>query len=152
VKLFGRKRKRESDEEEKELVLDTEAEEQAPDQDDSDAKVKAEGTAEGDAPLEEKASAPGGDLLTEIGAEADSEIEAEETALGGEGGPSQADDSLDAGLLDIFRDAKEEVGETTLASELEDVPVQDLLNDLLGLRHHLGVGPQARAETGEDSK
>ncbi len=148
MKLFGRKRKRENDEEEKELVLDTEAEEQAPDQDDSDAKVKAEG----DAPLEEKASAPGGDLLTEIGAEADSEIEAEETALGGEGGPSQADDSLDAGLLDIFRDAKEEVGETTLASELEDVPVQDLLNDLLGLRHHLGVGPQARAETGEDSK
>ncbi|KPK46946.1 MAG: hypothetical protein AMJ77_04720 [Dehalococcoidia bacterium SM23_28_2] len=152
MRLFGRKRKRESDGEEKELVLDTEAEEQAPDQDDSDAEVKTEAAAEGDAPPEEKASAPEGDLLGQIGAEADSEIEAGEAALEAEGGASKEDDSLDPDLADIFRDAKEEVEEGTLAAELENVPVQDLLNDLLGLGHHLGIGSRGRAETGEDSK
>jgi hypothetical protein len=140
MKLFRRKRERESGEQERELVLDTEAEEQAPGQDDSAA------------PPEQRAAASEGDLLTRIGAEADSEMEAEEAALKGEGGSSQGDDSLDPGLLDIFRDAKNEVQESTLAAELEDVPVQDLLSDLLGLSRSLARGPRARTETGEDSK
>jgi hypothetical protein len=126
MRFFRLRRKPESDEEEKELVLDADAEEEAP--------------------------APAGDLLVQIGAEADAEIAAEEEASKTEGGSPQESDSLDPDLLDIFRSAKEEVEESTLASELEDIPAQDLLSDLVGVSHYLRTMPRPPAEPGQDRK
>jgi hypothetical protein len=126
MKFFRLRRKPESAEEEKELVLDADAEEEAP--------------------------APAGDLLAQIGAEADAEIAAEEGAAEAEGGSPQGGDSLDPDLLDIFRSAKEEVEESTLASELEDIPAQDLLSDLMGVSHRLRTMPRPPAEPGQDRK
>jgi hypothetical protein len=142
MRFFRLRRKPESAEEEKELVLDTDAEVQALSQD----------TPEADTPTEEEAPAPEGDLLAQIGAEADAEIEAEKKAPETEGGSPQGGDSLDPDLLDIFRTAKEEVEESTLASELEDIPAQDLLSDLVGVSDHLRAMPRARSKPSQDRK
>lgn len=64
----------------------------------------------------------------------------------------QEEDDLDPGLLDIFRDAKSEVEESTLASELEEVPVTDLLSELSSIGIRLGIPPGGRPrERGEDT-
>lgn len=73
-------------------------------------------------------------------------MEAEEKSPEAEGGAPQGDDPLDPDLVDIFRDAKNEVLEGTLASELEAIPIQDLLSDLKGVSDRLGVEPRAHAE------
>lgn len=165
MRLFRMKGKSEAGEEEKELVLDTEAEAE------SDApagplvtevkptpEVK---TAEPAVDAPEGAPAPRGDLLARIGAEADAEIAAEEAAAteetdATEGKPPSEDDELDPELLDIFRDARNEVEESTLASELEDISAQELLNDAVGVGHRLGIsveGPVGKTdgEVGEPS-
>jgi hypothetical protein len=144
MKLFRVGRKPKSGEENRELVLDTEAEPQAPVQDETGTEVEAEAPADA-APAEAEARAPEGDLLTQIGAEADSEIEAE-------GGSPQEDEPLDPELLDIFREAKNEVLESTLASELEDIPAQDLLTDLMGVSRQLGTALRARARPDKGRK
>lgn len=133
MRFFRLRRKPESGEEEKELVLDTDAEPQALAQDTPEAEEEA------DTPSEGEALAPEGDLMTQIGAEA-------------EGGSPQGDDPLDPDLLDIFRAAKNEVQESTLASELEDIPAQDLLSDLVGVSHRLHAMPRPPAEPGQDRK
>ena len=149
MKLFRIKRKPKSGEENMELVLDTETEAQAPAQDETGAEVEAEAPADTPAPdaapAEGEAPAPQGDLLTQIGAEADSEIEAE-------GDSPQEDEPLDPELLDIFREAKNEVLESTLASELEDIPAQDLLTDLMGVSRQLGTALRARAQPDKGRK
>lgn len=149
MKLFRIKRKPKSGEENRELVLDTETEAQAPAQDETGAEVEAEAPADTPAPdaapAEGEAPAPQGDVLTQIGAEADSEIEAE-------GDSPQEDEPLDPELLDIFREAKNEVLESTLASELEDIPAQDLLTDLVGVSRQLGTALRARARPDKGRK
>jgi hypothetical protein len=140
MKLFRVGRKPKSGEENRELVLDTEAEAEAPVQDEVEAGAPADA-----APAEGEAPAPQGDLLTQIGAEADSEIEAE-------GDSPQEDEPLDPELLDIFREAKNEVLESTLASELEDIPAQDLLTDLMGVSRQLGTALRARARADKGRK
>jgi murein DD-endopeptidase MepM/ murein hydrolase activator NlpD len=57
-----------------------------------------------------------------------------------------AEEALDPDLLDIFRDAKQEAEDGTLVSELEDVPISDLLMDLRSITQRLGVRPTHRAE------
>ena len=154
MKLFRVRRKPKTGEENKELVLDTDAEAQAPIQETTDAEGKAEASAdtstpdatpEAAAPDQEEEPAPEGDLLVQIGAEADSEIEAEEKAL-------EEDDALDPDLIDIFREAKNEVEESTLASELENIPTQDLLSDLVSVSRRLGKLPRASAGRGQGRK
>jgi hypothetical protein len=149
MKLFRVRRKPKSGEENRELVLDTEAEPQAPVQDETGAEVEAEAPADTPAadaaPTEGEAPAPEGDLLTRIGAEADSEIEAE-------GDSPQEEEPLDPELLDIFREAKNEVQESTLASELEDVPARDLLTDLMGVSRQLGTALRARSRSDKGGK
>jgi hypothetical protein len=153
MRFFRLRRKPESDEEERELVLDTDAEAQALAQDTLEAEEKApQSAAEADSLTEGEAPAPEGHDLAQIGAEADAEIEAEEEAREAEGGSPQGGDSLDPDLLDIFRAAKDEVQESTLASELEDIPAQDLLSDLVGISHHLRTMPRAHAEPGQEQK
>jgi hypothetical protein len=137
MRFFRRSRNKENDEKERELVLDTDTEPQALAQ---------------DTPAEGEAPAPEGDLLAQIGAEANAEIAAEEGAPEAEGGSPQGGDSLDPDLLDIFRAAKDEVQESTLASELEDIPAQDLLSDLVGISHDLRAMPRAHAEPDQDRK
>jgi hypothetical protein len=62
------------------------------------------------------------------------------------------DDPLDPDLVDIFREAKNEVEEITLASELEDIPTQDLLTDLVGVRRRLSIAARDRAKPNEGRK
>jgi hypothetical protein len=145
MRLFRPRRKPKSDQEEKELVLDTDAEAQAPAQDRADAEVKTEAPADAELSVEEQAPVPEADLLAQIAAATDSEIEAED-------GSAQEDDPLDPELLDIFREAKNEVQESTLASELEDIPVQDLLGYLQGVKRGLSAVQRARAQPGERQK
>jgi hypothetical protein len=148
MKLFRLKRKPESGQEEKELVLDTNAEAQAPAQDTTEAGVEAAAPPDAlfpDAESEAEAPAPEGDLMTQISAETNSEIEAEEKA-------SEEDDSLDPDLVDLFREAKNEVEESTLASELEDIAAQELLSDLVNISESLSKTLRARPEAGKDGK
>jgi hypothetical protein len=153
MRFFRLRRQDESGEEEKELALDTDAEPQALAQDTPEAEEKApESAPEADTPTEGEAPAPEGDLLAQIGAETDAETKAEEEAPETEGGSPQADDSLDPDLLDIFRSAKNEVQESTLASELDDIPAQDLLIDLVGVSHRLRAMPRPPAEPDQDRK
>jgi hypothetical protein len=153
MRFFRLRRKPESDEEEKELVLDADTEEEALAQDIIEAEEEApQSAAEAATPTAEEAPAPAGDLLAQLGAEADAEIEAEEKAPETEGGSPQGGDSLDPDLLNIFRSAKEEVQESTLASELEDIPAQDLLSDLVGVSHRLRAMPRSHAGPGQEQK
>lgn len=46
-------------------------------------------------------------------------------------------------LLDIFRDAREESEDATLVKELDNVPMDDLLTDIVSLSQQLGVTPTA---------
>jgi hypothetical protein len=151
MKLFRVRRKPKSGEEDKELVLDTDAGASAPDAAAvAEVPTQEEATApdaavEAEAPAQEEAPAPEGDLLTQIGAEADNEVEAEEKA-------SEEDDPLDPDLVDIFREAKNEVEEITLASELEDIPTHDLLTDLVSVRRRLSIAARDRAKPNEGRK
>jgi len=149
MKLFRLRRKPESGEEEKELILDTDAEEQAPAQEMAEAETGASADAPTAAAAPEYAAqaetpTPAGDLLTQIGAEVASENEAAEKTPENDPGSPQGDDSLDPDLLELFREAKNEVVETTLASELPDIPMQDLLSDLENVSQRLGITPRAR--------
>jgi len=88
-----------------------------------------------------KAPPPQDNLLAQIGAEADAELATEEAAAAEGGSPSEKDE-LDPELLDIFRDARNEVQESSFAAELEDISAQQLLDDLAGVSQRLGVPPR----------
>ena len=151
MKLFRLRRKPESGEEEKELILDTDAEGQAPAQEMTEAEAEAGASADAPTP-EAAAEAPAteGDLLAEIGAEAASESEAAEKTPENDPGLPQEDDPLDPDLLDLFREAKNEIVESTLASELPDIPIQDLLSELVSVSERLGARPRARTDPSND--
>lgn len=91
--------------------------------------------------------APTDDLLAQMSAEAESEVAAEEAALDGQQ-PSE-DDELDPELLDIFRDAKKEVQESSLASELEDISAQELVSEAATISQRLGM-PEKRSASDSD--
>jgi murein DD-endopeptidase MepM/ murein hydrolase activator NlpD len=57
--------------------------------------------------------------------------------------PAAADggDPLDPGLLDIFRDAKQETEESSLAAEVEDIPISELLAEITTISGRLGIDP-----------
>lgn len=97
--------------------------------------------------------APQADPLASLTADIEPEPPEEEPS---EEKPAAEDDPLDSGLLDIFRDAKNEVVDSTLASELEDVPIQKLLEELAGVSLRLGITPrlptlEARADQKEEA-
>jgi murein DD-endopeptidase MepM/ murein hydrolase activator NlpD len=56
--------------------------------------------------------------------------------------PPAADAVGSDDLLDIFRDAKEEAQDGTLASEVEHITIGDLLGDLTGITKGLGIPPR----------
>lgn len=98
--------------------------------------------AAGDTP--EETPPPQDNLLAQIGAEADAEM-AKEEAEAAEADSAGDKDELDPELLDIFRDARNEVQESSLAAELDDIAVQELLNELLGIGSRLGIAAQGPA-------
>ena len=62
---------------------------------------------------------------------------------------SEAEDTLDSDLLDIFIEAKAETEESSLAASLEEVGISDLLGEVLQVGRRLGVhapAPTSRAE------
>ena len=141
MKLF-RKRKPGNAEEEDELLLDGDAEEGYI----RDVTEAATG-APTDPPAQAEVVVPVDDPIAQMRADATSAA-ASENPL--EGAPTSPGDLLDAGLLDLFREAKEEVEETTLASQLPDIPIQELLGDLVSLSQRLGVEPRPRLEANPD--
>jgi hypothetical protein len=136
VKLF-RKRKPENDEEADDLFdADAAEEDSGPEM----AEAAASPAAEAEPILATD------DPLAQMRAEAAGETAVAETPAEG-GAPSPPpDDPLDAGLMDLFREAKNEVEESTLASELPDIPIQDLLSDLVDVSQSLGITPRVRAQ------
>ena len=149
MKLF-RRRKSENVEEEDELALDADAAEE-----DSIREItEAETGASTDSPAQAGAVPPADDPLAQMRAEAAAEVAAAENPPEGAPASPQPDDTLDAGLMDLFREAKNEVQESTLASELPDIPIQDLLGDLVSVSRRLGVRPRPRprAEPGPAGK
>ena len=139
MKLF-RKRKPEHAEEEDELLLDAD-----PAQEDSIREMtEAETGASTDPLAQAEAGPPTNDLFAQMRADADAEIAAAENPPEGAPASPKPDDVLDAGLMDLFREAKNEVQESTLASELPDIPIQDLLGDLVSVSRRLGVRPRPR--------
>ena len=157
MKLFRMRRKPESGEEEKELVLDTDAQEEAFAQEMTEAE--AETGASAGAPTPEAAASPAAqaaatpppdDPLAQIRADAAGEIAAGEKPPEGGAASPQPDDPLDPDLLELFREAKNEVVESILASELPDIPIQDLLSDLVSVSQELEIALPARAKPNLD--
>ncbi|KPK46947.1 MAG: hypothetical protein AMJ77_04725, partial [Dehalococcoidia bacterium SM23_28_2] len=140
MKLFRLKGKPGSGKEERELVLDTGVEEeQAPAEEESGAESEAMAEVAAETEATAEAAVPERVVVVQIGAEADSETKAE-------GGPSQEDEPLDPGLVDVFRDAEKEVQEIPPASELQDIPIQELLSDLVGVSRRLGITSRVQPE------
>jgi hypothetical protein len=148
VKLFRTRRKPDNGEEEKELVLDTDAEERGPAEETAEAGAPAtDGAPEvADLAAEAGATPTPGDPLAEMRAEAAAETAAGEKPPEGTAESPAPDDPMDSGLLELFREAKNEVQETTLASELPDIPIQDLLGDLVNIRQELRTTAVIRPE------
>lgn len=141
MRLF-RRRKPENAEEEDELVLDRDAAEE-----DSIREItEAETGASTDSPAQAGAVPPADDPLAQMRADAAAEVAAAENPPEGAPASPQPVDALDAGLMDLFLEAKNEVQESTLASELPDIPIQDLLGDLVSVSRRLGVKPRPRLE------
>jgi len=142
MKLF-RKRKPENAEEEDDLLSDADTAEE-----DSVRDVTEAATGASTDPPAQTGVVPADDPIAQMRADAAAEAAAAENPL--EGAPATPGDPLDSDLLDLFREAKEEVEETTLASQLPDIPIQELLGDLVTLSQRLGVKPRSRLEVNPD--
>jgi hypothetical protein len=145
------KRKPEDGAEEKELVLDTEDEATPSAMVEAEAKAgepEAAATPEAAAGLEGQTlpSAAEADPLAQFRPDGPDQIAAGDEAPEGAPASPQPDDALAPDLFDIFREAKNEVEESTLASEMPDIPIEELLGDLVSISRRLGVSPQARAK------
>jgi hypothetical protein len=138
VKLF-RRRKPENGEAEDELAFEAEED---PGQETAEAALEAASGAAAEAGPILAADDP----LAQMRADAAAETAAAETPSEGAAPSPKPDDPLDAGLMDLFLEAKNEVEESTLASDLEDIPIQDLLSDLVSVSDDLGITPRLRAQ------
>ena len=146
MKLF-RRRKPENGEEEDELVLDTDAVEEDSGQKVAEARAETAVTPQGDSAVQaDLIPSDSGDPLLQLPSEATEEILAEDKPPPVDPTLPQREDPLDPDLLDLFREAKNEVQETTLASELPNIPIQDLLSDLVSVSQELGITPRVRAQ------
>ena len=137
MKLF-RRRKPENGEEEDELAFEAEED---PGQETAEAALEA---AVG--PAADAGPTRPDDPLAQMMAEAAAETAAAETPSEGAAPAPNPDDPLDARLMDLFREAKNEVEESTLASDLEDIPIQNLLSDLVSVSERLGITPRLRTQ------
>lgn len=100
-------------------------------------------------PLEGMSQLPEPDPLAGIQADAMAADAADALSLAGapaEGAAGGVPPDLGSDLLDVFREAKQENEEGSLASELEDVSIGDLLGDVMGISSRLGIKPTQRRE------
>lgn len=139
MKLF-RKRKADNAEEDDELLLDPDAAEE-----DSIRETIETPGASIDPPAETGAVPSADAILAQVGADMSAEDLTEDAPAS-----PQPGDALDPDLLDLFREAKDEVEEATLASQLPDIPIQELLSDLENLSQSLGIASRVRAEPRPD--
>ena len=86
-----------------------------------------------------------GDLIPEISAPPDSNPRGRPPENGA--AALETDEPLDPALEQLFREANAEAEEGVLVSELPDIPIQDLLNELVALGRRLGIEPSAHAES-----
>src|SRR4030042_2076331 len=104
---------------------------------------------EGLASTQEETPALEGDPLVELGAKVGSEAD-----TGGRlplnGAAPETDEPLDPALVRLFLEANAEAQESLAASELPDIPIQDLLNELVSLGRCLGLEPPARAQPAKE--
>jgi len=143
VKLF--RRRKNDNAEEDEPLLDADVAEE----DSIRETTEAAAGASTDPPAQAGAVPPAGDPLAQMRADAAAEVAAAEDPLAGVSSHQPAD-SLDPGLMDLFREAKDEVEEATLASQLPDIPIQELLGDLVNVSERLGVKPRPHLEPNPD--
>ena len=85
-----------------------------------------------------------GDLMPEIGAPADSNPRERPLEIAA---ALETDEPLDPALEQLFREANAEAQEAALASELPNIPVRELLNELVALGRSLGIEPSAHVES-----
>ena len=156
MKLF-RRRKPETAEEEDELVFDIDGEEEDSGHEMAEAAARTGTSADAAAPgAASSPAAQAGPILTpndplaQMRADAAAEVAAAENPPEGATASPQPVDALDAGLMDLFLEAKNEVQEITLGSELPDIPIQDLLSDLVSVSEDLGITPRVRAKPRQD--
>ena len=102
---------------------------------------------EGLATTQKETPALGGDPLVEPGAEMGSEADARERAPENGAAAPETDEPLDPALVQLFLEANAEAQEAALASELPDIPIQQLLSELVSLSRSLGIAPPASAES-----
>jgi hypothetical protein len=143
MKLFRLKGKHDDPDAEKELVLDTgTADDSAPEPQSSLEPESAPPVADEAVEIasnEEEAPPPPPEdnLLAQISAQADKEMAEQEELAAGATSPD--DDTLDPSLLDIFKDAKTEVEEGSLAADLEDIPAREVLEEMRAISRGLGI-------------
>jgi LysM repeat protein len=97
------------------------------------------------ASTQEEAPALRGDPLVEPGAEVGSEADTV-GRLPANGAALETDEPLDPALEQLFRQANAEAQESLAAAELPDIPIRDLLDELVSLGRCLGIEPSTRAE------
>lgn len=154
MRLFRLKGKHDDPNAERELVLDTGTaddstpEAQSPPEPEPAPAAPDEAAAEIPSSQEE-GPVPQDNFLAEISAQADKEMAEQEQLAAG--ASSQGDDALDPGLLDIFRDAKSEVEESSLAAELESISAREILDEIRGIGQRLGI-PSGRLRRSHDDK
>jgi LysM repeat protein len=102
---------------------------------------------EGLATTQEETQALDGDPLVEPGAEVGSEADARERAPENGAAAPETDEPLNPALVQLFLEANAEAQESVLASELPDIPIQQLLSELVSLSRSLGIAPPASAES-----
>lgn len=132
-----------------ELPLVTDVEGQAHAQEMTEAETSADDpipVAAPEATAQTRDPSPEGDLLAQADAEATSEVEATEGMPEDDEDSPQEDDFEGTTLLDISRDADYKAQENTLAAGLADIPIQDLLNDLVSVSQGLGIVSRLHAE------
>jgi hypothetical protein len=91
--------------------------------------------------------------LVEPGAEVGGDPHAEARPSENGAASPETDEPLDPALVRLFLEANAEAEASVAASELPDIPIQDLLNELVSLSRSLGIERPSRAEpaNGEDS-
>jgi len=136
-----------------ELPLTTDVERQAYAQEMTEVEASADAPTPAAAPeaiAQTGDPAPEDDLPAQTDAEAASEVETIEKTPENDGGSPREGDSLGPALLDIPRDAKNEIQENTLAAGLADIPIQDLLSDLVSVSQGLGIASRVRRAEPEE--
>jgi len=96
---------------------------------------------DGQLPAADQEEAPvlEGDLLVDLDVEANGKVDAGERVPENGATSPEMEEPLDPALVQLFLEAKNEVDEDALALELPDIPIQDLLRELVSLSRSLGI-------------